>query len=186
MFHFLASPFGLNTVLLIFSRLGAYIASYSDSFTVYTHMCISTISCSFLQSLTSFPLGSLPGLPRSVRAGNPCSSRSIWGLVGYSLVTPRSTSVWSDFGSNCAWTVRWRSGGWGSLSGRDVIDNWRGSHRSLHILLLEMLAVKFALQYFKSEIQSRLEMLGVKFALVHFKQEIQSRTLLLFATSHLQ
>ena len=50
--------------------------------------------------------------------------------------------------------------GWGaSLSGRDVKDVWRGSHRSLHINHLEMLAVKLALQHYKSEIQSRTVLL---------------------------
>ena len=39
--------------------------------------------------LASFPLGSLPGLPCPVCAGNPCSSWSVRGLVQYSLVSPR-------------------------------------------------------------------------------------------------
>ena len=39
--------------------------------------------------------------------------------------------------------------GWGaSLSGKVVNDLWRGSHRSLHIIQLEMLAVKLALQHY--------------------------------------
>ena len=45
-------------------------------------------------ALASFLPGPLPGPPRPVCAGNPCSSWSDWGLVGYSLFT----SVSSDFG----------------------------------------------------------------------------------------
>ena len=48
-----------------------------------------------------------------------------------------------------------------SLTGKDINDFWRGSHRSLHIFHLDMLAVMLVLQQFKLEIQSRTVLLFV-------------------------
>ena len=102
-------------------------------------------------SCAPFSTGFLPAGPVSY----PRSVGSDRGMVRYRVDTSSSTPVKSAAESLPVTDSSME--GWDAfLSGTDVKDVWKGSHRSLHFIHLEMLAARLALQHYKSEIQPRI------------------------------
>ena len=69
-----------------------------------------------------------------------------WLLQGVPMLSPSPDVYLCTDSSLEAWRA--------TLNEKDVSKFWRGSQRSLHSNRLEILTVKFALQHFRSEIQS--------------------------------